>query len=270
MTATLTDDRVTAFRRDGHLFPVDVYDASTTAPWAEEVLALAATGLADHPAPWHQKAHLLLPSLDAIVTDPRLTDVVAEILGPDLLALSADVFVKLPHSPGRITWHQDVNYLDLQPYDLLTAWVALTDATPANGGMRYATGRHTDRLEHAEHPDATNLLSRGQELAVAVDEREAVDVELRPGQVSFHHALTPHSSGPNTTDGPRIGFAVRYASTAVRQLAGPAITARLARGTDRHGHFDLETPPTRALSAEALAEHARVLAPHAAGGYATV
>lgn len=270
MHTALTDNQVAAFRRDGHLFPLAVYDATATAPWTEDVLALAAAGIDGHPAPWHQKTHLLLPSLDAVVTDPRLTDLVAGILGPDLLALSADVFVKPAFSSGRITWHQDVNYLALEPYDLLTAWVALTDATPDNGGMRYATGRHASRLEHAERPDATNLLTRGQELAVAVEENEAVDVVLRPGQVSFHHALTPHASGPNGTAGPRIGFAIRYASTAVRQLAGPPITARLARGTDRYGHFALETPPTRALSADARAEHARALAPHAETGYATV
>lgn len=270
MNTGLPQTQVAAFHRDGHLFPLDVYDADETAPWAEEVLALAAAGLDDHPAPWHQKTHLLLPSLDAVVTDPRLTDLVAKVLGPDLLALSADVFVKPPYSERRITWHQDINYLALEPFELLTAWVALTDATPANGGMRYASGRHASRLDHTEHPDALNILTRGQELAVAVDDHEAVDVALRAGQVSFHHALTPHASGPNTTAMPRIGFAVRYASTSVRQLAGPPITARLARGTDHFGHFELETPPTQALSTGARAEHARALAPHAATGYSTV
>ena len=270
MNASLTDSEVAAFHRDGHLFPIDVYDAAETAPWAEEVVALARNGLDDHPLPWHQKTHLLLPSLDAIVTDPRLTAPVASILGPDLVALSADVFVKLPYATGRITWHQDVNYQQLEPFDLLTAWVALTEATPGNGGMRYASGRHLGRLAHAERPHATNLLTRGQELAVAVDEQEAVDVVLRPGQVSFHHALTPHASGPNTTAMPRAGFAVRYASTAVRQLAGPPISARLARGRDTYGHFRLEPGPSRALSTAALAEHARALEPHAATGYSTV
>lgn len=270
MHTALTNSQVAAFHRDGHLFPLDVYDETEAAVRAEDVLALAATGLPGHPAPWQQKTHLLLPSLDRMVTDPRLTSPVASILGEDLLALSADVFVKAPHSSGRITWHQDLNYLELEPFDLLTAWVALTDATPANGGMRYASGRHRGRIGHVEHPEATNILSRGQELAVAVAEEEAVDVALRPGQVSFHHALTPHASGPNTTSGPRVGVAIRYASTAVRQLAGPQITARLARGTDAFGHFPLEAGPTVPLSTTALAEHLWALEPHAATGYATV
>lgn len=267
---TLTDTDVAAFHRDGYLFPLDVYDAEETTPWAAEVLDLAANGLEAHPAPWHQKAHLLLPALDALVTDPRLTAPVASILGPDLLALSADVFVKPPYAPGRITWHQDVNYLQLEPFQFLTAWVALTDATPENGGMSYAAGRHRGRIEHTERPVATNLLTRGQEIAVAVAEHEAVDVVLRPGQVSLHHALTPHASGPNTTGLPRVGVAVRYVSTEVRQLAGPPITARLARGRDDFGHFPLESGPSHALSPDALAEHARALAPHAASGYSTV
>jgi non-haem Fe2+, alpha-ketoglutarate-dependent halogenase len=266
----LSDEQVRRFARDGFLLPLPVFDDREVAAWAGELLDLAGSGLRDHPFPWNQKTHLLLPSLDRVVRDRRLTDLVAGILGEDLLVLSADVFAKPARSTRRITWHQDVNYWRLDPFDVLTAWVALTPATPENGGMRYARGGHRGRIEHVERPDADNLLSRGQQLAVAVRDEDVVDVELRQGEVSFHHALTPHASGPNLTDAPRVGVAVRYAATAVAQAGGPPISARLARGTDAYGHFSLEQGPDRALSAAALARHRAALAPHAATGFSTV
>jgi non-haem Fe2+, alpha-ketoglutarate-dependent halogenase len=269
-TMPLSRSQVDAFRHDGFLFPMSVFTDSEAAAWADEVLELTATGVPDHPVPWNQKTYLLLPSLDALMRDRRLTDRVAAILGDDLLALSADVFVKPAGSTKRITWHQDVNYWELDPLDVLTAWVALTPATTTNGCMHYAPAGHHGRIAHVERPDPDNILSRGQELAVEVDPNTVVDVALEPGQVAFHHALTPHASGPNTTDAPRVGFAIRYASTAVRQLAGPPISARLLRGTDRFGHFHLEEGPDGPLSPAARAAHLAALAPHADTNFSTV
>ncbi len=266
----LSEEQVATFDRDGFLFPLEVFHESEAAAWAQQLLDLSRTGLPDHPVPWNQKTYLLLPELDGLLRDRRLTDRVAGVLGDDLLALSADVFVKPAGSTRRITWHQDINFWELQPYDVVTAWVALTTATPDNGCLRYSPAAHHGRISHIERPDPSNMLSRGQELAVEVDEATVADVVLRPGQVSFHHGLTPHASGPNLTDRPRVGFAIRYAPTAVRQLAGPPISARLARGVDEYGHFPLETPPDHPLSAAARAEHRRALAPHAATNFSTV
>jgi len=258
------------YERDGYLFPISVFTSGEATAVGEEVLGVAAAGLSAHPAPWTQKAYLLMPSLDALIRDSRLTDAVAGIVGDDILALSADLFIKPAGSKGHITWHQDVNYWQLEPLDVLTAWIALTPATVANGCMRYFAGGHRNRLHHVERPNTDNMLTRGQEIAVAIDENAATPVELEPGQVSFHHALAPHASGPNTTDAPRIGFAVRFAPTSVKQLAGPPISARLVRGSDRYGHFALENGPDAALSPLALAEHRRALAAHEHTGFSTV
>lgn len=266
----LAPEQVAAYERDGFLFPLRVFTAAEAARWAAEIAALPTPELRRHPAPWVQKAYLLLPSLDALTRDPRLTGPVASILGEDLLVLSADLFIKPPASRKRITWHQDVNYWGLEPLRILTAWVAFTEATPENGCMRYAAGAHRERLRHIEHKTADNMMSKGQEIAVEIDEARAVAVALAPGEVAFHHGLAPHASGPNLTDRTRIGFAIRYAATQVRQTSGPAITARLARGTDRFGHFALEEGPDAPLSPAALAAHRRALDPHAAYSYSTV
>ena len=258
------------YRRDGFLFPIDAFTAQEAARWEAEITALPSPELRAHPAPWLQKAYLLLPSLDALMRDPRLTGPVAAILGEDLLVLSADLFIKTPRTEKRITWHQDVNYWGLEPMEVLTAWIAFTATTPENGCMRYARGGHRARLRHHENKTDDNMLTRGQEIAVEIHESTVVDVRLSPGQAAFHDGLTPHASGPNTTDATRIGFAIRYAPTRVRQTSGPPITARLVRGADHFGNFELEGGPYAALSPDALAAHLRALAPHAATAYSTI
>src|SRR5262249_19109812 len=84
-----------------------------------------------------------------------------------------------------------------------------------------------------------NVLSRGQEIAVEGDEAKAVDLVLRPGEMSLHHIGIVHGSNPNTSTKPRIGIAVRYIATDVVQDGAQRQFAMLVRGKDEFGHFDL-------------------------------
>ena len=76
-----------------------------------------------------------------------------------------------------------------------------------------------------------NMLSRGQEIAVEVDEAQAVDLVLAPGEFSLHHIGTVHGSGPNHSTEPRIGLAIRYITPDVIQQ-GARDLAVLVRGKD--------------------------------------
>src|SRR6266702_4345752 len=176
----LTREQVEAYDRDGFLFPLPVFTAAEASGWAAEIAKLPTAELVRHPAPWVQKSYLFLPSLDQLMRDERLTGRVTSILGDDLLVLSADLFLKTPGSTKRITWHQDVNYWGLEPLKVLTAWVAFTAATPENGCMRYAPGAHRGRLVHIEHKTDDNMLTKGQEIAVEIDDGDAVAAVLSP------------------------------------------------------------------------------------------
>jgi hypothetical protein len=128
--------------------------------------------------------------------------------------------------------------------------------------------RYRERLESAErdlggtlrgvYRIKPHLLSRGQELAVDVDEREAADIVLEPGEMSLHHVLIVHGSRPNASGDRRIGYAIRYIPTRVRQIAGPRDSATLVRGRDVFGHFDHEPAPVADLDPAALALHADI------------
>ena len=129
--------------------------------------------------------------------------------------------------------------------------------------MKVIPGSHTRVVPHREGA-ASNMLLRGQEVAVDVDEAQAVFMELKEGEMSLHHGLMFHGSEDNRANERRVGFAVRYMPTRVKPLEGlPRDSAMLVRGADRYGHFDLEPSPAGELDPAALAFHRKATATYA-------
>ena len=127
--------------------------------------------------------------------------------------------------------------------------------------MRVVPGTHAlQQLPHRDTFAQDNLLSRGQEIAVTVEESKAVDIVLDPGQMSLHHVMLVHGSEPNRSALRRTGFAIRYLPTYVKQVTGVRDSATLVRGTDEYGNFELEPAPRSDFHPDALAFHAQTLA----------
>lgn len=252
----LTQDQVNLYQRDGFLFPLRVLSAAQAAHYRKCLEAYEAQ--AGHPLQGNHrhKTHLLFTWADELVHNSAILDAVADIIGPDILCWSSSFFIKEADHRGFVSWHQDSTYWGLDPSDVITAWVALTDATQENGYMQFIPGSHTiDQLPHLDTFHRDNLLSRGQEIAVEVDKSKAVGVGLRAGEMSLHHIKLVHGSEPNRSGDRRIGIAIRYIPTYVRQtkLRDSAI---LVRGVDDFHHFDYEARPRSDLDDGALASHA--------------
>ena len=234
------------YRRDGFVFPVEVLSEAEAGSIRADLEAAEAE-VADDPersALLRGSVNHLLPSFDALVRNENLLAAAAQVLGPDLLVWSAGLFIKEARTPKVVTWHQDLTYWGLDDVEETTGWVALSPATVASGCMRFVPGSHRRRIvPHVDTFAADNQLSRGQEIAVEVDEEDGVAVELHTGQASLHHGHLFHASGPNSTDDRRIGVAIRYVRPTMRQRTGERWMARLACGEDRYGHFDLADPP---------------------------
>jgi non-haem Fe2+, alpha-ketoglutarate-dependent halogenase len=190
--------------------------------------------------------HLALPWVCELALHPKVLDAVERVLGPDVLVWNTHWFPKLPGDRSYVSWHQDATYWGLRPPLVTTAWIALTPSTRNNGCLQVLPGSHLGELMPQNETFAPdNMLSRGQEIAVEIDPAKTVCLELEPGEFSLHHIGIAHGSGPNTSDTARIGLAVRYIAPQVEQAGPHRDLAMLARGEDRHGHFELVEPPTR-------------------------
>jgi ectoine hydroxylase-related dioxygenase (phytanoyl-CoA dioxygenase family) len=205
------------------------------------------------------KPHLVFKWINELIRDARILDAVEDVLGPNLLAWGTNFFIKDPGEDAYISWHQDSTYWGLSHPDVTTAWIALSDVTVENGAMRMLPGSHLmDQLPHVDTFAAGNLLTRGQEVQVDVDESRVVDVPLKPGEMSLHHVRIVHGSGPNRSSGRRIGLAIRYVPTYVSQLSGAKDYATLVRGEDTYHNFELEPSPQVDFGPEEMAMHARI------------
>jgi ectoine hydroxylase-related dioxygenase (phytanoyl-CoA dioxygenase family) len=255
MPKSLTETQIAVYESEGYLAPVPVMSEAQARAIRAELEAIEAGMGGPLRGDIRHKAHLLFPFLADLIRHARVLDAVEDLLGPDILCWNTNFFIKEAETPSFVSWHQDSTYWGLSSPEVCTAWVALTPSQTSNGAMAVIPKSHTrDQIAHCDTFDRHNLLTRGQEIAVDVDEGEAVPLLLQPGEMSLHHVRLVHGSPPNPSADRRIGFAIRYIPTRLRQLEGED-SATLVRGVDRFHHFELEPRPERDMQDDMLALH---------------
>ncbi|NBP82485.1 phytanoyl-CoA dioxygenase family protein [bacterium] len=251
----LTPQQVGDYHRNGYVFPVRVLSADDASHYRRRLESHEAQAGKPLQGNFRHKTHLLFTWADELVHHPAILDAVEDVIGPDILCWTTNFFIKEASSPGFVSWHQDSTYWGLDPDDVITAWVAFTEVTPDNGCMQFIPGSHkVEQLPHVDTFHRDNLLSRGQEIAVEVDKSSAVGIPLKAGEMSLHHIKLVHGSDANRTLDRRIGLAIRYIPTYVRQTK-VRDSAMLVRGSDNYHHFDYEPRPVADLDDAALAAH---------------
>jgi len=260
MPNLLNEAQVARYRRDGFYCPIDVLSTSEAATYRARFEAYAAANHGWYELSKGQKLYLLQTWVAELASLPRVLDGVESVLGPDLLVWGSSLFIKDPGEGTYVTWHQDSTYWGLSKPEVTTAWIALSPATAQSGCMKMMPGTHKwNQVAHRDTLDEKNLLTRGQEIAVEVNEEEGKLVELAPGQMSLHDVQIVHASDPNLSDDRRIGVAIRYITPRVSQLNAENDSAWLVGGSGTPGHFIPETPPKADMDPAALAEHERIM-----------
>ncbi|MEM7404577.1 MAG: phytanoyl-CoA dioxygenase family protein [Pseudomonadota bacterium] len=266
MPVTSTDqsgdaaDLAGRYSRDGFICPLPGIGADAADGLRAELESFeqhAGATLGKLPGQYRAKSHLLFPWLNELARHDAVLKPVRAIFGDDLLVYHVTCWLKEPGDDSFVSWHQDATYFYLDPAEHVTAWVALTPSRLDSGCVEVIPGTHRrGQIEHGTRPDPANLLSNGQTLAESVDKSGAVALELQAGQMSLHDTYLVHSSGPNTSGHRRIGIGISYVPTRVRYRGRTRVSATLACGEDRYGHFDPEPVPKANADPDAIAFHA--------------
>jgi non-heme Fe2+,alpha-ketoglutarate-dependent halogenase len=265
-TATrLSAQQAQFYEKNGYLFPIRVFDNTETAKFRrhfDEYTGQNQERLKEliprERREIYALTHLMLPWAYDMVSHPKVLDAVEGVIGPDILVWDSGWFVKFARDPAFVSWHQDGAYWGLKPPKVTTAWVALSESTPENGCMQVMPGTQAVQLLQKDTYDKNNALSRGQEIARDdVDEANAVNLILAPGEMSLHHIGIAHGSKANTSDRPRIGIAIRYIAPEVIQEGSERQIVQLVRGKDKYGHFEIVEPPAEGSDSAATWEEAR-------------
>jgi ectoine hydroxylase-related dioxygenase (phytanoyl-CoA dioxygenase family) len=159
-------------------------------------------------------------TIRALASDPALTAIAAALMRTPRVRLWQDQLIWKPPVDGaaaretNIGLHQDYAYWqDSSTTNMITANVALQDTSEHNGAMRVVVGSHAlGLLPWASSFFDTDLEKlRGMARAESRGELREQVFTLEAGQVTFHHALLLHGSGPNYGAQPRLAIAIGYA-----------------------------------------------------------
>ncbi len=257
----LTQTQVQSYRYDGYLFPLPALGADEAArclAGLERAEADLGSPLPKAEMKWRGAAYTYLPWVNELVRHPRILDLVEDVIGPDILVFWSTFFIKEPGSPTFAAWHQDATYFGLEPYEHVTAWVALSDASREAGCMEVVSSHGAPRqLHHAAARLANSINGAGQVIVEPLDEANAVAMMLQAGELSLHHTLCPHRSAPNRASHRRVGLGISYIPAHVRPVGSYRMPALLVRGSNAAGNFDLLPSPVSEFSAEGIALHER-------------
>ncbi|MPZ44359.1 MAG: phytanoyl-CoA dioxygenase family protein [Betaproteobacteria bacterium] len=258
---TLTLEQVQSYRHDGFLYPIPALGADEAARCLadlERAEAFLGSPLPKAEMKWRGAAYTYLPWVNELVRHPRILDVVEEVIGPDILVFWSTFFIKEPGSATFAAWHQDATYFGLEPYEHVTAWVALSDASREAGCMEVLSSQGAPRQRHhAAARLANSINGAGQLIVEPLDETKAVAMTLRAGELSLHHTLCPHRSAPNRASHRRVGLGISYVPAHVRPVGSHRMPALLVRGSNAPGHFDPLPSPAAEFSADGIALHER-------------
>lgn len=256
MPKMLSSDQIEGFRKNGYVPRVRVISSVRAAAIRRRIEDFERSQGGPLRGALGKKSHLLFTCLSELIREERILDAIEDLYGQNLLCWYTDLFIKEPNDPAFVSWHQDSTYWGLSKPDVVTAWVALSESNRANGALEVVPGTHLkNQLPHRETFSKENMLSRGQEIAVDVDPASSVMLELEPGEMSLHHVRLVHGSAPNRSKTQRrIGFAIRYIPTYVRQLDRENAAA-LVRGIDTFRTFEQEPIPTRDMDPECVSFH---------------
>ena len=257
MNKVLGPDEVAHYRDNGYVSPLRAFDEAAARGYRAKLEdGERGHGLAPDR---RRKMHLYLKWVDEVVHHPGVLDAVEDLIGPDILVYHLTLWMKEPQTDAFISWHQDSTYFGLSPAEHVTAWVALSPSSLESGCVQVVPGSHLGgQVTHAQEKDQSNLFATGQSLHVPVDAPIELMV-LEPGQFSLHHTYLFHNSMPNRSNDRRIGLGISYIPTRCRCSSKVRLSASLARGTDRFGHFDLDPRPAADYDPAALAVHAAAM-----------
>ena len=262
MPGTLTSNQLDSYHEDGFVKPVRAFSPARAVELRKEIERIERQcANADKPIDINQyfrvNGQIVIPLLYEIARTEAVLDAVESVLGPNLLVWSCELFIKEAGSEKIVSWHQDMTYWGMGGSDKqATAWIAITNVSEEAGCMRFVPGSHKQQLiPHIDKFSEDNLLSRGQEVAVDVDEDDAVLDDLAPGEMSIHHGRIFHASGPNRSSDRRIGAAIRYVTPDLERSASGRDFATLVRGVDEYGNWINAAPPAKLLGDSEIATY---------------
>ena len=246
----LSSSQLKQYEENGFISPINIFPEEKAKEIRKEIELIENKTPEELEKSGRYNAHLISPLLDEVTHNSKILDAVQSLIGENILVCGTTLFIKNPNEKGFVSYHQDAKYIGLEPYNWVTAWVAITDSNEKNGCMRMWSGSHKNNLrDHDQKFNEGNLLTRGQTVE-NVPKDKTIPLILKAGQMSLHHPTVVHGSELNKSNDRRIGFVIQsYIGTNVKQVIGKN-SVQLARGIDKFNYHEKIGRPHKLLDKE--------------------
>lgn len=227
------------FQENGVIFPIPVLSEQELLNYQKE-FALMERAFGGK-LPYAGNTHQALEWSYDLAKDSRILEHVTAVLGDDVCVVGSLMLTKYPTSTTYVSWHQDGMNSGWDQNNSLTVWLALTESNIDNGCMQVIPKSHKNLLQdHVYFTDDENMIRKGHKIAIEVDEDEALNLELQPGEFSMHHNSIIHGSKANSSHQKRIGFIIRYVNT---KYVNAGTSVVYAHGDARNEHAVMVEKP---------------------------
>lgn len=207
----LSQSQISQYRTEGYTIVRNALPANDLARLRDHMDEMLAH-LPEGQRPEHlDMPHLKDPFLLDACRNPALLDIVENLIGPNIVLFASHIIAKAKGDGLEVPWHQDAEYWALEPMDVATLWLAVDESTLENGCMRVLPATHTSGLfQHrtAENKE-TKVLDKGVDMT-QYDMDKVVNIELEPGDCSFHAPYLLHGSNVNYSPRRRCGYTMRF------------------------------------------------------------
>ena len=217
----LTQTQIDHYREHGWVAPVDIMSEDEATAIRLKLEAAEAKYPTQLKAQNRNNPHISFPFIADLALNEKIVAAAASLIGADISLWSSVLFAKDPNSTSYVSWHQDATYMAMSSDNHVTAWFALTHSKEESGCVAVIPNTHHDGIvKHTDTFGNENILTRGQKIE-NIDATKAINLELKPGQMSLHHPWLVHGSLPNRSNYRRIGIALQtYMSPEVRPTRG--------------------------------------------------
>jgi ectoine hydroxylase-related dioxygenase (phytanoyl-CoA dioxygenase family) len=160
------------------------------------------------------------PAFHDLVFNPKIVDVVENLLGPDIQLHHTKLNLKPPAPDARFECHQDYPFFPHTNFDLLAVMVYLDDSTEENGCLTIIPGSHTwGPRNHIFARDGA-FSSQLEDKRVLEDQSRWLNVPVPAGGIELHHCNMLHSSRANRGTRPRSAMVIQYRAADNVQVGG--------------------------------------------------
>lgn len=223
----LDDEAIARFQHDGYVKLQQVLSPAALGLLRTEMERCLVAELGANPGLEFRSGEMMWLSNEifrAFVLSPRLAEIAARLLGVPSVRLYHDNALAKEPGCGRTPWHYDKDHFPIASPDVCTAWIPLQSIPRSMGPLAFAVGMDVHELvESVPFSKFDTSYDRAVAEIFASHDVAVDDGPFALGEISFHHAYSFHTAGPNRTDESRMVLATTYFADGARVVPQPTM-----------------------------------------------